>query len=127
MKITCPNDQIFEIEDKIISMVNEVNINNDQNSYNCDIGELTLELSAIETPFRDIWFRDEETISNILSGFVNNTSIPPIEVTTRDLAGTHNYKVTNGFHRYWLSHLVGFSKIPANVNNFKMSDLDDDL
>jgi len=37
---------------------------------------------------------------------------------------THSYKVKDGFHRYWLSHLVGFSKIPANVNNFKISDLD---
>ena len=127
MKINCPNNRTFEIEDNVISMTNTGYVTHAQDSYNCDTFELLLELSAIETPVRDIWFRDEDTVSNILSGFASNASIPPIEVTTRDLVGTHSYKVKNGFHRYWISHLVGFSKIPANVNNFKISDLDNDL
>ena len=129
MEVICPNNNVFEIEDSILLAAQMVSVGN-QEHYNSEGYELTLCLSELETPSRSSgtkWFRSFETVQEILLGFDVNATIPPIEITTRDLTGSHNYKVKDGFHRYWLSHLVGFKKVPATINNFKMSDLDSGL
>jgi len=83
-----------------------------------------LSLDNIDAPQRPIGLRNLQTVNQILHGFKNNQAMPPIEVSTRNVPGSYQYKVKNGFHRYWLSHLVGYTKIPAVVNNFELSDLD---
>jgi hypothetical protein len=125
MKVLCPNRKIeFEVDEKIALSLSSCN---QRDHYLCGSYELLLNLSEIETPQRNngqLWFRNNESVSEIVHGFKNITKIPAIEVTTRGLVGYKKYRVKDGFHRYWLSHIAGFTKIPVKLNNFALSDLD---
>jgi hypothetical protein len=127
MKVLCPNKKIeFEIDEKIALSVS-LSSGNQREHYSFSSYEFLLNLNEIETPARNngqLWFRDNESVTEIVRGFKSTANIPAIEVTTRGLAGYKKYRVKDGFHRYWFSHIAGFTRIPVKLNNFVISDLD---
>lgn len=74
-----------------------------------------VKLSEIEPPTRDageIWFRKYKLVPVLLSFQSPECELPPIELTTLN-GSVYNYKVHNGFHRYYASVAVGYEFLPA--------------
>lgn len=128
MKVLCPNGKlVFEVDDEIASSISAVQSTGNRSHYSCGSYEFLLNLNDIETAVRGngkLWFRGVEDVNEIVQGFKNGIQLPAIEVTTRELAGYKEYRVKDGFHRYWLSHIAGFTKIPVKINDFLMTDLE---
>ncbi|PCJ19920.1 MAG: hypothetical protein COA96_16115 [SAR86 cluster bacterium] len=102
MKILCPNNQETEIDDDVFRLAQSLEPNLDSH-FNSTKHTLILRLDEIETPVRNQGvklFRNEGTAKDIINGFRRQSDMEPIEVTNRNLNGTHNYKVKDGYHRY---------------------------
>lgn len=57
-------------------------------------------------------FRDQETFDSIKNKMETGYQLPPIEVY---LAENGNYQVKDGYHRFYISKILGFIEIPVNV------------
>jgi hypothetical protein len=54
-----------------------------------------------------------DRVINILRGFVEGTSIPPVHVLKLNPGGAHIYRLTHGAHRFYLSIAAGYAHVPA--------------
>jgi len=127
MKFKTPKCEFyFEVDDQILEKELGRDFVPERKSYRCENHELIVPLSDIEPIKRDVGkqgFRDDASIANILQGFRSNSIIPPIEVSNCNTNPGYSYRLKDGFHRYFLSIVVGFKEIPVVINNFKLSDL----
>ncbi len=57
---------------------------------------------------------EEPRMIRILKAFKNYDCIPPVEVV-RISESTYSYSLYDGYHRYWASIAVGFTKIPVTL------------
>ena len=76
-------------------------------------------LAAIRPPKRSPGIQglvEDRTIS-ILRALATNTPLPPVIVYSVP-DGSFAYRLGAGFHRYYISRLVGFQAIPANVLDY---------
>jgi hypothetical protein len=105
-------DLTFEIPDEWWILAGMVGFKADLQHYNTDLTYKELvSIQEIIPPLREggvIWFRDRDTVIELLQGMRNNEKIPPIEVSFE----TKNLKIHDGFHRFYLSIAVGYTDIP---------------
>jgi hypothetical protein len=92
----------------------------DRSSFRCDEPHVLMRLTDIEPPLRNAGvtldangFR-RDRMMRILEGIRDGASIPPIYVEVSD-PGQRPYRVRDGVHRYWASHALGFSCVPAEI------------
>lgn len=80
-----------------------------------DLPTVLIPLDAIEPPLRDPGSRefDLPRLRSLASGIVKGERILPIEIgaPARDIA--YQYRVRNGFHRFYLCKELGFTMIPT--------------
>jgi hypothetical protein len=75
-----------------------------------------LDLDDIEPPSRSVGverYRSKECYEQIKSGMQSGDQFPPIEVIR--LTNEKKFAVYDGFHRFYISKELGFSKIPVRV------------
>ena len=98
-------------------------------SYCSKAYDLIVPLSDIEPFERSVGtggFRDDRSVRRILEGFREKAVIPPIKVSDRKTTQGYKFRLTDGYHRYFLSIAAGFSYIPVVIKNFELTDLDED-
>lgn len=74
-----------------------------------------VQLSDVEPPSRLAGieaFKKYKMTSLLMALSSPECAIPPIEVTRLPAGQPYRYRVTNGFHRYYLSAAVGFPMVP---------------
>ncbi len=80
-------------------------------------------INEIEPPLRDNgnrWFRDKETVVEILQQVRTEKEIEPIEVWSKKKKNSIKYVVRDGFHRFYISVALGFREIPIKINDSDM-------
>ena len=77
---------------------------------------LTVPISEVRPPMRNPGIEElvRPRALRILAGFLQDQPIPPIDVADQPF-GRFRYRVCNGFHRYHLSLVAGFTHIPVVV------------
>lgn len=80
-------------------------------------------IAEIEPPRRanGLWFRNRDTVVDLLQGIRYGVALPPIEVWSKGKRSTI-YSVRDGFHRFYLSIAVGFTEIPLKINDFDLDE-----
>jgi hypothetical protein len=80
-----------------------------------DLATVFVSLAAIEPPLRDPGSRDFDLtrLRRVANWIVTGVLIEPIEIGTpaKDIA--YQYRVRNGFHRFYLCMELGFTMIPT--------------
>jgi hypothetical protein len=105
-------DLTFEISEDWWVLAGMVGYTTELQHYNTN--STYKEISSIQEiipPLRKggiIWFRDRDTVIELLQGMRNNEKIPPIEVSCEQ----KKLKVHDGFHRFYLSIALGYTNIP---------------
>lgn len=81
-------------------------------------------MSDLEPPSRngEYWFRDADTVRHILCRMRSGQDLDPIKVWSKQKTSALKFKVKDGFHRFHLSAMVGFTKIPVIVDDFEMCE-----
>jgi hypothetical protein len=80
-----------------------------------DLPTIFVPLSAIEPPpGRDEGF-DLLKLRCLATDIAQRKPIPPIEVGVSARSEAHQYRVRNGFHRFYLCLELGFTSIPAVI------------
>jgi hypothetical protein len=77
--------------------------------------------NEIAPPLRDgdtIWFRDRQTVIQLLSMMRDGVELPPIEVWGKEKKCSDRFVVRDGFHRFYLSIAIAYIEIPVRINNF---------
>jgi hypothetical protein len=72
-------------------------------------------LTSIQTPARDPGIEPfkKYKLVPVLFGFSAKHSLPPVEVTDVGVATGYQYRVQDGFHRYYASVAAGFPFLPV--------------
>jgi hypothetical protein len=89
-------------------------------SYRCESPHVLLALTDTEPPLRNADVKLDANgfcrnrMRRILVGIRQDDSMPPIRVEPAD-PGQRPYRVREGFRRYYASHAVGFSHVPAEI------------
>ena len=80
-----------------------------------DLPTVLVSLDAIDPPRRDPGIRefDLPRLRRLASGIVKGERIQPIEVGAPAKDNAYQYRVRNGFHRYYLCKELGFPMIPV--------------
>lgn len=55
----------------------------------------------------------KDRVISILTGFLNGSVIPPIEVISEPEGSSFPFKLVHGAHRFYCSLAAGFSHVPA--------------
>lgn len=78
----------------------------------------------IEPPLRDngFWFRNRESVINVLIKIRSGEKLDPIEVWSRTKTNSKKYIVKDGFHRFYLSIAAGYTKLPVKINDFDLKE-----
>lgn len=82
-------------------------------------------VEEIEPPLRkngEFWFRDRNSVVDVLRRIRAGEQIEPIEVWGKDRTTSRKYIVRDGFHRFYLSIAAGYRSVPVRVNNFDMQE-----
>lgn len=75
-------------------------------------------LLGIEPPSRNEGvspFRKYKLVPVLLAFSSPECALPPVEVSCLHNSGTYQYRVVNGYHRYYASVAVGYTSIPVVV------------
>jgi|ERR1700722_8054959 len=80
-----------------------------------DLPTIFVSLAVIEPSRRDQGTRDFDIprLRSLAEGIVKSNPIPPIEISSPARNDSYQYRVCNGFHRYYLCREFGFTTIPA--------------
>ena len=81
--------------------------------------------NEVVPPLRDgdtIWFRNRETVVQLLSIMRDDVELPPIEVWSKGKKYSGRYVVRDGFHRFYLSVAIGYTEIPVRINDFDFDE-----
>lgn len=77
-------------------------------------------------PMGHAWFVDKERLLSVLQAMIAGHPLPPIQVES---AGSGSLRVTNGFHRYFASVILGFSEISVisvgSQRDLPLADVDE--
>jgi hypothetical protein len=92
-------------------------------SYECSSlrGSHYIPLCEIAQPYREngrIWFRDEETIINLITAMIDRKPLPPVEVFSKGKINRDQHILRNGFHRYYASLALNYRLIPIIINDW---------
>ena len=82
-------------------------------------------VEEVEPPFRgnrQIWFRNRQSVIEVLAKMRTGEELDPIEVWSREKTRTEKYRVKHGFHRFYLSIAIGYPKLPIKVNDFDLDE-----
>ena len=117
MKFKVPEHELtFEIPDDWWESANLAGYSSKSSHYNTDLTYIEIvAIKDITPPLRDgglVWFRDRETVVRLLYEIKNNKAIEPIEVWNKEKSNLDKYIVYDGFHRFYLSIAMGYTKIP---------------
>jgi hypothetical protein len=102
---------IFDIPDDWWESAGMVGYATKLSHYSTDPKYEIVVIEDIEPPVRDIGLRNEETVIKMLRGMRNNEEFPPIEVN-KEKNPSGKYIVYDGYHRFYLSIAMGYTKIP---------------
>src|SRR5689334_142386 len=87
-------------------------------AYRCDAPHVLIRLNEIEPIRRDRpldqngFVRDR--MMAVLRGIRDNDSMPPVPVW-QTVSGPWRFEIRDGYHRLYASQALGFSHIPADV------------
>lgn len=94
-------------------------------SYHSTPQAVLLPLSEIEPPFRvserpsDLRGFDHVRLLAVLAGIRAGTAMPPVHVPRRphseNWPGPFQYRLIDGYHRYYSSVAAGFERLPAMI------------
>ena len=95
--------------------------------YNTDLSACSeiLLVEEVEPPLREkceFWFRNRETVIEVLEKIRSGEKLDPIEVWSREKSNSKKFKVRDGFHRFYLSIAAGYSKLPVKINDFDLNE-----
>lgn len=106
----------------LASMGDFLRFNGERLTYNCDVGNYPPErlqnipIREIEPPLRRAECELFPRSASILSALRNGAALPPVEVERLPVPeGSHNYRLRDGFHRYYLCRALGISALPSIV------------
>jgi hypothetical protein len=86
--------------------------------YGCsDHDAQLISLSDIQAPLSRSLIVAERAAA-ILAGIAQGLSLPPVEVDEPPGTPARRYRLRDGFHRYHLSLVLGFSHIPVAVRPY---------
>ena len=92
----------------------------------CAAGDsIVVPIQDVEPPLRDggkIWFRNRDSVVQILDGMRSGEELPPIQVWSREKTNSSRYIVRDGLHRFYLSIAVGFTAIPVVIDDFDLNE-----
>jgi len=74
-------------------------------------------IGEVEPPMREIGvppFKKYKMVPVLFAFQSPECALPPVEVYAA-LEGPYRFKVRNGYHRYYASIAVGFSKLPVKI------------
>lgn len=77
-------------------------------------------ISSLIPPKRDngmAMFPDGDRVINLLNGMRNGDSIPPIMLWSKKKMNSESYMIRDGMHRFYLSIALGFTEIPALIDD----------
>jgi hypothetical protein len=78
----------------------------------------TVLIAEIEPPLRTVaglWFRKYKLMPILFAFQSPECALPLVVLSEDDVNRPYKYKVINGFHRYYASVAVGFSKLPVRI------------
>jgi hypothetical protein len=80
-----------------------------------DLPTILVSLDIIEPPMRDPGIHDFDLprLRSLASGIVNGGHVYPIEIGTPARGVGYQYRVRNGFHRFYLCKELGFTMMPT--------------
>jgi hypothetical protein len=80
-----------------------------------DLPTVFITLDIIEAVRRDPGTRDFDIprLRRLADGITKGHPIPPIEISSPARDEAYQYRVCNGFHRFYLCKELGFKSIPA--------------
>ena len=64
--------------------------------------------------FSGIQTFDKKKLNDILDALNGDIELPPVECTSKD----NKYELRDGFHRFYISQLIGYTDIPANIDKW---------
>ena len=81
-------------------------------------------VEEVEAPLRngEFWFRNRESVIELLKKVRTGEELEPIEVWSRERTQSKKYRVRDGFHRFYLSIVLGYRKLPVKVNDFDLTE-----
>jgi hypothetical protein len=88
-------------------------------------GSIIAPFNEVIPPLRDgdkIWFRDRETVIQLLSMMRTGLLLPPIEVWSKEKKCSERFVVRDGFHRFYLSVAIGYTELPVRINDFDFDE-----
>lgn len=112
--------------EEVYKIINDLNISNNISSFHSysylqSNATFLINLSEISPPKRDgnlIWFRSKDNVKRILFAMSNRDLIDPIQVWSKNLKANDLYVVRDGFHRFYLSIVMGYRFIPVTINDW---------
>ena len=126
MKIRIPNSRNhFELPDEWLHDAGMASFvpNSSHYSVNFSACSEIVPISEIESPFREngkLWFRDRESVVDLLTKLRDSTELDPIEVWSKEKKASCQYIVKDGFHRFYLCLALGYREIPIKIDDFDM-------
>jgi len=120
MKFTLSQQSIeYEIPDDWLNETGAMNYKPNSVTYRSSLNEeYTTELKPIvelQAPIRNegiTWFKKERMVS-LINGVLTDEKLPPIEAHLKP--GESQLRVKDGFHRFYMSHALGFKYIPLII------------
>ena len=116
----------FEVRDDWIAESGIVSFRPMGTSYRSAPSATLIPLISIEPPYRRVthpkdWRGfDHDRLTRILRGFVDEAEIDPVplfKLPVTDFPHTpYQYRVLNGFHRFYASIAAGFEDLPAVIS-----------
>ena len=124
MKFTI-NGRSFEIPDEWWQASGMLAYTLTESHYLSSSAKAIVPLEEIEPPLRDrgkMWFRGRDEVVSLLNGMLSYKEIPPIQVWSKEKNSSNLYVVRDGYHRFYLSVAVGYSKIPVEINDYDINE-----
>lgn len=124
MKFTIPNSSTdFTISCEVLNEIDFsfFKVSDFSYTFNDSTSVQLVPLAAISPPFRDgkkVWFRDDNTVLSLLLAMKNKDPLPPISVWNKGEKLSTFYSVRDGFHRFYLSIVMGYNFIPIRLDDW---------
>lgn len=127
----------YEIPDKWLERAGAKNyVLESSKSVFCHVSEngiKIVEVKRIETPQRGEGYRrikgtdgsrffSKDRMVRILKGIVNKHQLPPIQLIENSNAGEFQFRLHDGFHRFYASFALGFMAIPSIIREEPPTD-----
>ena len=82
-------------------------------------------ITEVQPPLRkdgELWFRNRNSVIEVLTCMRTGVPLEPIEVWSREKTRSTKYIVRDGFHRFYLSVVVGYPRLPIRINDFDLAE-----